>query len=83
MVLEYVFKRVKGKTSNFSLLMPLCYTEYHSNHIIYGIVMLSSRRALQISGTLVAVLEKFTFLKCLQVPFNTPLFSCKLMTNLI
>ena len=83
MVLEYVFKRVKGKTSNFSLLMPLCYTEYHSNHIIYGIVMLSSRRALQISGTLVAVLEKFTFLKCLQVPSNTPLFSCKLMTNLI
>ena len=56
---------------NFSLLMPLCYTKYHSNHIIYGIVMLSSRRALQISGTLVAVLEKSTFLRCLQVSFNT------------
>jgi len=71
MVFEYVFKGVKGKMPNFSLLMPLCYTKYHSNHIIYGIVMLSSRRALQISGTLVAVLEKSTFLRCLQVSFNT------------
>jgi len=33
--------------------------------------MLSSRRALQISGTLVASLEKSTFLRRLQVPFNT------------
>jgi len=32
--------------------------------------MLSSRRALQISGTLVAGLEKPTFLRYLQVPFN-------------
>ena len=33
--------------------------------------MLSSRRALQISGTLVAGLEKSTFLRHLQVSFNT------------
>ena len=32
--------------------------------------MLSSRRALQISGTLVASLEKSIFLKRLQVPFK-------------
>jgi len=32
--------------------------------------MLSSRRALQISGTLVAGLEKSTFLRHLQAPFN-------------
>jgi len=32
--------------------------------------MLSSRRALQIFGTLVASFEKFTFLRRLQVPFN-------------
>jgi len=32
--------------------------------------MLSSRRALQISGTLVAGLEKSTFLRCLQAPFK-------------
>jgi len=32
--------------------------------------MLSSRIALQISGTLVAGLEKSTFLRRLQVPFN-------------
>jgi len=32
--------------------------------------MLSSRRALQISGTLVASLEKSTFLRHLQVPFK-------------
>jgi len=32
--------------------------------------MLSSRRALQISGTLVAGLEKSIFLRCLQAPFN-------------
>ena len=46
--------------------------------------MLSSRRALQISGTLVAGFEKSTFLRCLQVPFNIlHSFSCKLVTNLI
>jgi len=57
---------------NFSLLIPLCYTKYHSNHIMfYRIVILSSRRALQISGTLVADLEKSIFLRCLQAPFNT------------
>ena len=33
--------------------------------------MLSSRRALQISGTLVAGLEKSIFLRRLQAPFNT------------
>jgi len=33
--------------------------------------MLSSRRALQISSTLVAGLEKSTFLGYLQTPFNT------------
>ena len=38
--------------------------------MFYGIVMLSSRRALQISGTLAAGLEKSTFLRCLQAPFN-------------
>jgi len=32
--------------------------------------MLSFRRALQISGTLVAGLEKSTFLRRLQAPFN-------------
>jgi len=32
--------------------------------------MLSSRRALQISGTLVAGFEKSIFLRRLQVPFN-------------
>jgi len=32
--------------------------------------MLSSRRALQISGTLVAGFEKSTFLRRLQAPFN-------------
>jgi len=32
--------------------------------------MLSSRRALQISGTLVASFEKSTFLRYLQAPFN-------------
>ena len=32
--------------------------------------MLSSRRALQISGTLVAGLEKSTFLRHLQASFN-------------
>ena len=32
--------------------------------------MLSSKRALQISGTLLADLEKSTFLKRLQAPFN-------------
>ena len=32
--------------------------------------MLSSRRALQISGTLVAGLEKSTFLRRLQAPFK-------------
>jgi len=33
--------------------------------------MLSSRRALQISGTIVASLEKSIFLRYLQAPFNT------------
>ena len=33
-------------------------------------MILSSRRALQISGTLVAGLEKSTSLRCLQVPFS-------------
>ena len=32
--------------------------------------MLSSKRALQISSTLVASFEKFTFLRCLQASFN-------------
>ena len=36
----------------------------------YEIVMLSSRRALQISGTLAAGLEKSTFLRYLQASFN-------------
>ena len=53
----------------FSLLMPLCYTEYHSNYV-YGIVILSSRRALQISSTLVAGLERSTSFRCLQAPFS-------------
>ena len=39
-------------------------------YYVYGIVILSSRRALQISGTLVAGLEKSTFLRRLQAPFN-------------
>jgi len=33
--------------------------------------MLSSRRALQISGTIVASLEKSIFLRYLQAPFHT------------
>jgi len=41
------------------------------SYYVYRIVILSSRRALQISGTLVASLEKSTFLRHLQVPFNT------------
>jgi len=40
------------------------------SYYVYRIVMLSSRRALQISSTLVAGFEKFTFLRCLQVLFN-------------
>ena len=40
-------------------------------YCVYGIVMLSSRRALQISSTLVAGLEKSIFLRYLQAPFNT------------
>ena len=39
-------------------------------YCVYGIVMLSSKRALQISGTLLAGFEKSTFLRCLQAPFN-------------
>jgi len=41
------------------------------SYYVYGIVMLSSRRALQISGTLVAGLEKSTFLRGLQASFST------------
>ena len=56
---------------NFSLLMPLCYTWIpFPSYYVYKIVILSSRRALQISGTLVASLEKSIFLRRLQVPFN-------------
>ena len=62
----------KEKTPNFSLLMPLCYTWIPFQlYYVYGIVMLSSKRALQISGTLVAGFEKSTFLRRLQVPFST------------
>ena len=58
--------------SNFSLLMLLCYTWIlFQSYYVYRIVMLSSRRALQISDTLVAGLEKSTFLRHLQVPLNT------------
>jgi len=40
------------------------------SYYVYGIVILSSRRALQISNTLVAGLEKSMSLKYLQVPFS-------------
>jgi len=40
------------------------------SYYVYGIVILSSRRALQISGTLVAGLKKSTFFRHLQVPFS-------------
>ena len=55
----------------FSLLMPfmLHWVPFQS-YCIYGIVMLSSKRALQTSGTLLAGFEKSVFLRCLQVPFN-------------
>jgi len=34
-VLKYSFQGGKRiKMSNFSLLIPLCYTEYHPNHIM-------------------------------------------------
>jgi len=39
-------------------------------YYVYGIVILSSRRALQISGTLMASLEKSISFRYLQVPFS-------------
>ena len=55
----------------FSLLMPfmLHWVPFHS-YCIYGIVMLSSKRALQISGTLLAGFEKSIFLRHLQASFS-------------